>query len=290
MIMRKTRLLAFVMAPFALALTLTLGACDQSEGEPVARAQIGETPGDPADPDAAPTIETTIASEVESACRSVIFEDTSLTHCVAVPGKHSIATALAGSNGANLRGFAALSQGRNADTVAFAFNAGMFDAEGDPIGYFVQKSERLKTLNRADGPGNFHLKPNGVFFGSGETWEIRTTSDFLANVTERPQFGTQSGPMLVIDGELHPEFQADGPSRLVRNAVGIDSDGHAHFVISNAALSFGRLARFYRDELKVRNALFLDGNVSSLWNPATGRMDKAAPIGPMVVVSKRGEN
>ena len=71
--------------------------------------------------------------------------------------------------------------------------------------------------------------------------------DFLANVTERPQFGTQSGPMLVIDGKLHPEFSQDGDSRLIRNGVGVDDRGRAHFVISNGPISFGKLARFYRD-------------------------------------------
>ena len=106
-------------------------------------------------------------------------------------------------------------------------------------------------------------------------------------MTERPEFGTQSGPMLVIDGKLHPEITQDGPSRLVRNAVGVDARGRAHFVISNAPISFGKLARFYRDELNTPNALFLDGNVSQLWNPATDRLDTGAPIGPIVVVERK---
>ena len=92
---------------------------------------------------------------------------------------------------------------------------------------------------------------------------------------------------LVIDGKLHPEVTADGPSRLVRNAVGVDEQGRAHFVISNAPVSFGKIARFYRDELKVRNALYLDGTVSVLWNPATDRLDTGAPIGPILVIEKR---
>ena len=267
----------------------SLVACEQQpEGEPVARADIGRSnsPGTAADTpadDAQPTI----ASQVESACRSVIFENTSLTHCLAVPTRHRIATDLAGADGANYRSLSAFAGGRDAETVAFAMNAGMFDDEGDPIGYFVEDSERLKTLNTEEGEGNFHLDPNGVFFGSGETWEVRTTDDFLANVADRPEFGTQSGPMLVIDGELHPEISTDGESRLIRNSVGIDAQGRAHFVISNAPISFGKLARFYRDELSVSDALYLDGTVSALWNPATGRLDTGAAIGPLIVVEKR---
>lgn len=268
----------------ALCLLAVLTACGpQAEGEPVARVQVSGTPA--ATPTATPSA--TIANEVESACRSVIFENTPLTDCIAIPERHRIATALAGSDGANFRSLAAFAQSRDPLTIAFAVNAGMFDDEGDPIGYFVEGGERKKELNTADGEGNFHMKPNGVFFGTGDSWEIRTADDFLRNVGDRPAFGTQSGPMLVINGRLHREITPDGPSRTIRNAVGIDERGRAHFVISTAPISFGKLARFYRDELKVRNALYLDGSVSQLWNPATERLDGGAPIGPILVIERK---
>jgi len=264
---------------------LALTGCDaQPEGKPVARAKIDGSVGAPAP---MPSDDATIASQVESACRSVIFENTSLTHCLAIPSRHRIETALADGSGANYLSLAKLAEAMDGETVAFAMNAGMYDDDGDPIGYFVESSERLKTLNTADGEGNFHLKPNGVFFGTGDTWEIRTTEDFLANVSDRPEFGTQSGPMLLIDGKVHPEIAEDGPSRLIRNGVGVDEKGRAHFVISNAPLSFGKFARFFRDELKTPNALYLDGSVSALWNPATGRTDGGAAIGPILVVEKK---
>jgi uncharacterized protein YigE (DUF2233 family) len=90
--------------------------------------------------------------------------------------------------------------------------------------------------------------------------------------------------MLLIDGKLHPRFDADGPSRYVRNAVGIAPDGTPVFVITTDVVSLGKLARYFRDRLKVRNALYLDGSVSSLWDPANGRMDNFAELGPMIVV------
>jgi prepilin-type processing-associated H-X9-DG protein len=92
--------------------------------------------------------------------------------------------------------------------------------------------------------------------------------------------------MLVINGGLHPKFDADGSSRYVRNGVGIRADGTPLFVISNEEVSVGKLARFFRDELKVRNALYFDGSVSSLWDPSNGRRDAFVPLGPMVVVFK----
>lgn len=270
----------------AILIFLGLSGCEaQPEGEPVARARIdGQASSRTPDPSPSPT--TTLASQVESACRSIIFEDTSLTHCLAVPSRHRIEMAL-GPDGAPYRSLKAFSETRDGETIAFAMNAGMFDDDGKPIGYFVSDSERLQKLNVADGAGNFHMKPNGVFWGSNGEWQVRDTEWFLTNVTERPAFGTQSGPMLVVDGRIHPEITRDGPSRLIRNAVGVDDEGRAHFVISNAPISFGKLARFYKDELNAENALFLDGNVSLLWNPATERLDTGAPIGPIVAVTKK---
>lgn len=268
----------------ATALAALVAACGpQPAGEPVARVQVSGTPTGTA----TPSPSASIASQVESACRSVIFENTPLTDCIAIPERHRIATALENGDGAKFRNLAAYAQSRDAREIAFAINAGMFDEDGDPIGYYVQGGERRKELNTADGEGNFHMKPNGVFFGTGDSWEIRTADDFLKNVADRPQFGTQSGPMLVVNGRLHPEITQDGPSRTIRNAVGIDEKGRAHFVISSAPISFGKLARFYRDALKVKNALYLDGSVSQLWNPATERIDGGAPIGPILVIERK---
>ncbi|MFA6220405.1 MAG: phosphodiester glycosidase family protein [Erythrobacter sp.] len=268
---------------FAALALLALTACNpQPEGEPVARTRI-----DGKDPAPSPTPSQTVASSVESACRSIIFEDAPLTDCVAIPSRHGIAVTLGPSGGAPYGSLSAYAKAQGSETIAFAMNAGMFDEAGKPVGYFVESSQRLKELDTADGEGNFYMKPNGVFYGSGGEWHVRTTEDFLANVRDRPEFGTQSGPMLVVGGRLHPEITHDGPSRLVRNAVGVDEQGRAHFVISNAPVSFGKLARFYRDELKVKDALYLDGTVSQLWNPATDRLDTGGPIGPIVVVTKK---
>jgi uncharacterized protein YigE (DUF2233 family) len=224
-----------------------------------------------------------------SACNSVTFEDVPLTHCLADPAQHRITTALSPKGGSPYRSFAALKQAVTATPIAFAVNGGMFDEDGRPIGYYVEKSNRTKTLNRAKGPGNFHLLPNGVFFGTGEKWRVLSAGQFSEEIKQRPEFGTQSGPMLVIDGKLHPRISEDGESRVIRNAVGVDDQGRAHFVISDAPLSFGKLARYFRDELKTPNALFLDGNVSSLWDPATGRMDETVPLGPLIAVENRAK-
>lgn len=275
----------------ALAIGLLLTACNpEPEGQPVLRTEIGSGVADETEQASDPTAAAeTDTPQRESACRAVIFEQIPLTHCIADPAKHRITTALGPSGKAPYRNLANLAAGRAADAplVAFAVNGGMFDDDGKPIGYYVENKKRLKELNRADGPGNFHLKPNGVFYGTGGKWAVRASDSFYSNVGDRPEFGTQSGPMLVINGKLHQEITEDGPSKAIRNGVGVDKDGRAHFVISDTPLSFGVLARFFRDELKTPNALFLDGNVSALWDPAADRLDIGAAIGPMIVVEAK---
>ena len=46
-------------------------------------------------------------------------------------------------------------------------NAGMFGEDLKPIGLYVEDGVQAKRLNRRDGYGNFHLKPNGVFYVNG---------------------------------------------------------------------------------------------------------------------------
>lgn len=255
-----------------------LAACEMQGGEPVTRTEIGSS-----------SEERVALRREASACEVTVFEGVPLTHCVADPAKHSIAMVLADPTGTRYRSLRTYGQalGDQAALVAFAMNGGAYEGDGRPIGYYVEDSNRLVELDRGDGEGNFYLKPNGVFFGSGGKWEIRTSENFFSNVGDRPKFGTQSGPMLVIDGQLHPEFQDEGPSRIVRSGVGIDAKGKAHFVISGAAISFGQLARYFRDELKTPNALYLDGEASALWDPVTERLDDGPPIGPLIVVTKR---
>lgn len=223
-------------------------------------------------------------------CSAATFEGVALTHCIADPKRHTIRMVL-GPKGKPYRSLSelAVGLGEQAEQVAFATNGGMFDAQGLPIGYYVENGKRGHTLNRNEGWGNFHLQPNGVFYGTDDEWAVRTSEDFASKVSKRPRFGTQSGPMLVIGGKLHPRIDNDGPSRKLRNGVGVDRQGRAHFVISDAPISFGQLARYFRDELKTPNALFLDGSVSSLWDPKMGRVDGGPPLGPLIVVEKRNK-
>ena len=222
-----------------------------------------------------------------SPCNAENFEGTRFTVCSVPNGR--VILRLADGRGVPYRSFAALEAalGPRARDVAFAMNAGMFDEQGRPIGLFVEDGRQLHRINLRKGGGNFHLLPNGVFLvhKSGKA-EVVPSSSYKSSPDI--SFATQSGPMLVIDGKIHPRFEPNGESRNVRNGVGIGSKGTPVFVISEEPVSFGKFARFFRDLLGVRNALYFDGNVSSLWDPVNGRRDTHNELGPMVVVFKDG--
>jgi len=275
-------------AMLCAGLSLALAACSEvPAGEPLVRTNLdgsdSETAAAPT-----PTPKPSVAAG-PSACRKVVFEDVPLTHCTADPAQHRITMANLGAGKQPFGSLSAFAASVDPRAIAFAINGGMYGDDLKPVGYYVQNGERLAELDRGDGTGNFYMKPNGVFFGNGGGgWRVLGSNTFFNTVGDRPQFGTQSGPLLLVDGKLHPEIQDNGPSKAIRNGVGVDASGKAHFVISDGPVSFGQLARYFRDEVKVANALYLDGAVSSLWDPATGRQDKGR-VGPIIVVSKRAE-
>lgn len=99
----------------------------------------------------------------------------------------------------------------------------------------------------------------------------------------KARIATQSGPMLLSHGQINPLFDPDSHSVHVRNGV-CARDGKAVFVISEERVNFYDFARYIRDSLKCRDALYLDGSISSLYSPALGRNDYRADLGPIIGV------
>lgn len=223
------------------------------------------------------------AKAEQSQCRQQSFEGSRFTVCDPAGGKLTLIAAGRGEK--PVRSFAELASRPGADRVAFAMNAGMFDEDGRPIGLAAVGEKAVHRINLNDGPGNFHMKPNGVFMVTCGGGAAVYPSDAIPAFRCAPKLQTQSGPLLVSEGKLHPKIEHDGRSRLVRNGVGV-RDGKALFVISEDPVSFGRFARFFRDRLKTPDALFFDGSVSSLWDPANGRQDSHVPLGPIIVAFK----
>ena len=167
-------------------------------------------------------------------------------------------------------------------TLIFAMNAGMYHPDRRPVGLYVENGTEMSRLVRAAGSGNFGLRPNGVFCIGPESFAIIETLAFDAAKPDC-RYASQSGPMLVIDGALHPRFLQGSDSRYIRNGVGVSADGKsAVFAISDGPVNFYDFARLFRDGLHLRQALYFDGNISRLYAPEMGRDDLGFPMGPMV--------
>ena len=169
--------------------------------------------------------------------------------------------------------------------LGFATNAGMYHDNRAPVGLYIEDGETAQTVISNAGPGNFGLLPNGVLCLRDRRADVIET---LRYIEEAPDCvsATQSGPMLVIDGELHPRFLRSSTSRYIRNGVGTSDDGtKAVFVISNSPVTFHTFGSFFRDHLGLRNALYFDGNVSRLRAPELGRNDIGfGALGPIIGV------
>ena len=166
--------------------------------------------------------------------------------------------------------------------LAFAMNAGMYHQDRRPVGYYVEHGREFSLLVSNESPGNFGMRPNGVFCVGDRRADVIETMAFLQEAP-KCEHATQSGPMLVVNGDLHHRFLVDSDSRYLRNGVGTSSDGKTvWFAISHFPVNFHTFARLFQSVLGTPNALYLDGNVSRLYSPALGRFDRGRPMGPIV--------
>lgn len=167
--------------------------------------------------------------------------------------------------------------------LAFAMNAGMYHPDYTPVGLFVAEGAEAAPLVTAASRGNFGMLPNGVFCSGGDRPFQVIESRAFAKARPQCRLATQSGPMLVIDGALHPRFLADSDSRYIRNGVGVSPDGQtAWFAISDRAVTFHEFGRLFRDELGARDALYFDGSISRLYAPSLNRADFGRRMGPII--------
>jgi len=216
------------------------------------------------------------------ACETLAHEGQSYVVCRAEAGE-DVRLFLNGPDGKVLGTFpqvdALLAQeGRK---LGFAMNAGMYHPDRRPVGLYVEEGEEVSPLVENARGGNFGLQPNGVFC-IGREFAVIETAAFAA-APPACRYATQSGPMLVIDGALHPRFLPNSTSRYIRNGVGVSADGQvAWFAISEAPVTFHEFGSFFRDALGVPQALYFDGSISRLYAPGDGRLGLGLPVGPIV--------
>lgn len=226
------------------------------------------------------------SAPADGPCGAVAYEGARYTVCEIDLALHRLDLYWQDASGEAYGGFARLVEALDAVPL-FAMNAGMYHADLAPVGLHVEDGTELSRASTADGPGNFHMKPNGVFYVSDGTAAVSETGAYLA-AGHAPDLATQSGPMLVINGEIHPRFLADSTSLRRRNGVGVVDGSRVVFAISEGRVTFWDFAHLFRDGLGADDALYLDGSMSSLYAPALGRADALRPMGPIIAAFPRG--
>jgi len=174
----------------------------------------------------------------------------------------------------------------NKQQLIFAVNGGMYDKNHNPKGLYIENSVVLSPIDKAkEGYGNFYLTPNGVFYirKNGKAF-IQTTQNI--NHYENIKYATQSGPMLVIDGNIHPKFSKSSKHKNIRNGVGILPDGNVLFAMSKKEISLYEFSSFFKNK-GCKNALYLDGFVSKTYLPSKDWKQTGGDFGVIIAVVKK---
>lgn len=263
----------------ALTITVLLGA--------VAAAIIGaafwfrKTP---------PGVASVVPADLPALCRPLTFEGVAYLVCEIDTRTLDVGIFHANSSGkayGSLDAFEADARARGTPPM-LSMNAGMYHEDLSPVGLLVQGGVEKAPVELTDGEGNFFLKPNGVLsIGSDGTVSIMETGAYLA-AGLKPASATQSGPMLVIGGEIHPKFMQNGTSRWIRNGAGVRDPHTLLLAISLEEVSLGSFARIFRDALGCPDALFFDGVISAMSNGRKTVLGGRYPVGPIVSVRSRG--
>lgn len=187
-----------------------------------------------------------------------------------------------------------VAQGRR--KMILGMNAGMYLAtpNGHPMGLLMVNGRQGCCKNSSHGKlilkqgaarnSNFYVQPNGVFYitKSGKAGVCKSTEFSRAREI---QWATQSGPMLLVNGQINraKAFAPKSSSKTIRNGVGIRKDGRVVMAISNRPVNFHEFALYMQQQGCV-NALYLDGGISAMHCPRLGHFGKGRNLGPLLAV------
>lgn len=170
--------------------------------------------------------------------------------------------------------------------LLFAMNAGMYMTDLRPMGLTVIDGQQVVPLNTRTGRTNFYSQPNGVFYVSGQLAGILSTADYQ-RAKIKPTLATQSGPMLVRGSRIirSAVVSPSSTSTYMRNAVCVFNPWQVAFVITNKPMTMYKFAQLLVDDMGCKEALYLDGAISSLYAPQINRHDKGTNTALFIAVS-----
>jgi uncharacterized protein YigE (DUF2233 family) len=215
---------------------------------------------------------------------------------VASRDSHRIQTHLQNVNGNQFYGFAEVKDFliKKKSNVLMLTNGGMYKPNFKPVGYFRELggSDILYPLDikKPNLNDNFHLYPNGVFYVdlNGNSKVIETDKFNNDKQAKQAKIATQSGPMLVFNGKIHPKFTKGSTNKKIRSGVGVSTQGNTIFIISKGEVSFYDFADLFLNKFSCSNALYLDGQISQMQIEGKGLLPpKRRQFGPMISVVKK---
>lgn len=202
-----------------------------------------------------------------SFCKPVKLENEKFVTYTINPKKHKVQLFWKNEQNENFRNAGNLNKWFEKSNLKllFACNAGMFEKDLSPVGLFIEKENTKREINKSEGKGNFFMKPNGIFFMTKDyKASICVTEEFKFD--KKIDYATQSGPMLIINENINPEFKDKSKNINIRNGVGILQNGDIVFVMSKDVINFYDFANYFK-ALGCKNALYLDGFVSRTYCP-----------------------
>lgn len=177
------------------------------------------------------------------------------------------------------------------ETMPFACNGGMYLPDYRPVGLYVQDGKLLHKMSPpSNSSANYNLgfgsaKVNGIFMIDRQGKASIIQSSSYVDVKDSIAQATQSGPILLWDGEINPNFKEGSSNRLLRNGVGIQPDGNVVFIMAHD-ICFYDFAALFCDEFQCREALFLDGVVSRMYLPSLGLNNLDGSFGVVIYASE----
>ncbi len=193
----------------------------------------------------------------------------------------------------NLSNFKRYFDKKQPGKIEMLTNAGMYRSNNDPEGLYICSSRDtfFDVDNGLDNPDlNFYMKPNGIFYcdkkgvphiTKTENWQSVDTSNVLC--------ATQSGPLLLNNGKLHPNFNYASSNAKIRSGVGtykeIELRSKAVFIITSNETNFIDFTEVFKYVLGCNDALFLDGAISRMYVKTDKISDfENSSFGPIISV------
>ncbi len=167
--------------------------------------------------------------------------------------------------------------------LLFATNGGMYKEDNSPLGLYIEEREIISPLNKRTASGNFYWKPNGILYiDIDSNAGICKTEKFINN--DKIKYATQSGPMLVFDGNIHPEFKKGSTKLNIRNGVGLLPNNELIFIMSKHEVSLYDFAKYFK-ESGCKEALSFDGFVCRTYLPEKNWSQTDGNFGVIIGVS-----